>query len=467
MENISSNPYQFKFGVIYCRVSTQKQVENGESLSHQEHICRSWCEKNNIRIMKNNGEWSFKDEGVSGGKANDLDEDNQKHKIFARSLDPICKKIPGIHHRPGLVAALKACKKDFIFVTYSMTRLSRNATQSLVITDYLKSKKIHLVCIQDNIDTVGKKEDQSVQIHLQSLFAQMEHNAIKQRTKSTLQALKEQGRYLGRIRYGYKLENGQPYDDLIEDPEEQKVISLMKELRDTVKNRFGRPVSYYYIAEYINNQGYRTRTGKKWCHSHVEYLCKAPPAMLKGNPKKRAKFGKAKEEDYLENEVVDSPVIKKEVENLVRAEIGKPLQPIQDEIKEEKIINSSEKQIQEQYTNNEISKQIIEEKKEKEVKEKIKDKKLKKKKKIVYSSSDDSEDSDNSCDDDNIRKLKKKLEILTLKAKNKKLKKLMKKSVDSDSSEQNSESDSNSESTQEKSKRKKKKEIKQTIFDSE
>jgi DNA invertase Pin-like site-specific DNA recombinase len=464
MENLSSNPYQFKFGVIYCRVSTQKQVDNGESLSHQEHICKTWCEKNNIRIIKNNGEWSFKDEGVSGGKANDLDDENEKHKVFARTLDPICKKIPGIHHRPGLVAGLKACKKDFIFVTYSMTRLSRNATQSLVITDYLKSKKIHLVCIQDNIDTVGKKEDQSVQIHLQSLFAQMEHNAIKQRTKSTLQALKEQGRYLGRIRYGYKLENGQPYDDLVEEPEEQKVIKLMKELRDTVTNRFGRPVSYYYIAEYLNNQGYRTRSGKNWCHSHVEYICKAPPALLKGNPKKRAKFGKAKEEDYIENEVIESPVIHKEVEQLVRAEIGQPLL----EIKEEKI---EIKETKETYILENETNKVIEEKKkesdsEKE-KNKTKDRKLKKKKKILYSSSSD--DSDSSSDED-IRKLQKKLEILKLKAKKKKLKKQMKKSVISDSSEQNSESESNSESSPEKIKKKKKKEkigIKETIIESD
>ena len=245
------SPYANKFGVIYCRVSTQKQVEDGESLSHQENICKAWCEKNNIKIIKNNKEWCFKDEGISGGKA-ELDDEDEKKQAFIRALDPICKKIPGIHHRPGLIAALKACKKDFIFVTFAMTRLSRNATQSLVIADYLKQKKIHLVCIQDNIDTVGKTEDQSVKIHLQSLFSQMEHDAIQKRTKASLQALKEQGRYLGRIRYGYKLENGKQYDDLVEDPEEQKVIALMRELRSTVTNRFGRPISYFYIAKYLN-----------------------------------------------------------------------------------------------------------------------------------------------------------------------------------------------------------------------
>jgi DNA invertase Pin-like site-specific DNA recombinase len=412
---IQNSPYQNKFGIIYCRVSTQKQVDDGDSLSHQEHICRNWCEKNKIIVVKNNGEYVFKDEGISGGKM-ELDDEDQKKQAFIKSLDPICKKIPGIHHRPGLIAALKACKKDYIFITYAMTRLSRNATQSLVIAEYLKQKKIHLVCIQDNIDTVGKKEDQSVKIHLQSLFAQMEHTAIKERTKSALQALKEQGRYLGRIRYGYKLENGQKYDDLIEDPDEQKVIALMKELRNTVKNRFGKQISYYYISEYLNNQGYRTRSGKKWCHSQVEYICNAQPPNLKGNPKKRIKQGTIKQSDINEDENLDSPKIHQQVEQLVKAEIGKP-----------QLVNISTQEIEKPVEKNEILSRLETKTLEK--------KKEKKKKDDASDSSDSDSDSKEYEEFLKYKKMKKKLE----KKKQKKMKKQKKRyDSNSDSSDRDS-----------------------------
>lgn len=325
------NPlYNNKNAVIYCRVSTQKQVEDGESLLHQEHICRKWCEKQNMKIIKTaKGEYSFKDEGITGGKA-EVDEENTYQQKFIDAMDPICKKIPGIHHRPGLIAALKACKKGYVFVTYALTRLSRNATQSLVISEYLESKKIHLVCIQDNIEINGEnKEEQSVKIHIQSLFSHMEHNAIKKRTKASLQYLKEQGRYLGRIRYGYKLENGQRFDDLVEDPEEQKVIQMMKDMRGNVKNRHGREVSYKDIARFLNHEGYRTRSGKPWCHSQVELLIKAPPPNMKGNPKKRAKNGTAKKEELDEDENIDSPRVHQQFQKLVKEELGGELIEIQ------------------------------------------------------------------------------------------------------------------------------------------
>jgi DNA invertase Pin-like site-specific DNA recombinase len=391
MFNITINPlYLNKNAVIYCRVSTQKQVDDGESLSHQESICRNWCEKHKINIIKTNkGEHSFRDEGISGGKA-DVDEENSKIQKFINASDPICKKIPGIHHRQGLIDALKACKKGYIFVTYALTRLSRNATQSLVISDYLENKKIHLVCIQDNIEINGQnKEEQSVKIHLQSLFSHMEHNAIKKRTKASLQYLKEQGRYLGRIRYGYKLENGNRYDDLVEVPEEQKVIQLMKDMRENVKNRFGRPASYKDIAKFLNQEGYLTKNGKPWCHSQVECLCTLPPPNLKGNPKKRAKQGTSKPEDIKEFENVDSPRIHLQFQQLVKEELGGELESP----KSPENIQPTEKEIPKEKINVTEQKFTIDKKEDREVTKK--DKKDKKSKKKVQDSSDDS-DSDSS-----------------------------------------------------------------------
>lgn len=49
--------------VIYCRVSSQKQVREGNGLESQEAKCRTWCKNKGYEVLK-----VFKDEGVSGGK---------------------------------------------------------------------------------------------------------------------------------------------------------------------------------------------------------------------------------------------------------------------------------------------------------------------------------------------------------------------------------------------------------------
>lgn len=49
--------------VIYCRVSSQKQVREGNGLESQEAKWRTWCKNMGYEVLK-----VFKDEGVSGGK---------------------------------------------------------------------------------------------------------------------------------------------------------------------------------------------------------------------------------------------------------------------------------------------------------------------------------------------------------------------------------------------------------------
>lgn len=41
-----------KRAVIYCRVSTKEQVEEGNSLVSQEKICRDYANKHNYEIVR-------------------------------------------------------------------------------------------------------------------------------------------------------------------------------------------------------------------------------------------------------------------------------------------------------------------------------------------------------------------------------------------------------------------------------
>ena len=49
--------------VIYCRVSSDRQVRDGNGLDSQEAKCRAWCNNKGYEVIK-----VFKEEGISGGK---------------------------------------------------------------------------------------------------------------------------------------------------------------------------------------------------------------------------------------------------------------------------------------------------------------------------------------------------------------------------------------------------------------
>lgn len=51
-----------KKAVIYCRVSSDKQVREGNGLAGQEKRCRDYAHYHNYDVEK-----VFRDEGISGG----------------------------------------------------------------------------------------------------------------------------------------------------------------------------------------------------------------------------------------------------------------------------------------------------------------------------------------------------------------------------------------------------------------
>jgi DNA invertase Pin-like site-specific DNA recombinase len=83
--------------VVYVRVSTGKQVEEGLGLVDQEHTCRAWARQHGHQVLA-----VFRDEGVSGTKE--------------------------LEHRLGLAEALAAVKdgRAGAIVVYRLDRLARD-----------------------------------------------------------------------------------------------------------------------------------------------------------------------------------------------------------------------------------------------------------------------------------------------------------------------------------------------------
>jgi site-specific DNA recombinase len=54
----------YKDAVIYCRVSTERQVTEGSGLATQEHACNQYAKQHKLNVLK-----VFRDDGVSGAKS--------------------------------------------------------------------------------------------------------------------------------------------------------------------------------------------------------------------------------------------------------------------------------------------------------------------------------------------------------------------------------------------------------------
>jgi DNA invertase Pin-like site-specific DNA recombinase len=385
--------------IIYCRSSTDKQVNIGSSVENQIKACKDWNSANGNYPIKG----IYKDEGITGKP---IDDENFLKKVNM-IRDPVCKKIPGISHRQGLIDAIKNTRKGDIFLTYSMTRLSRNATQSLVIFDFLKSKKCHIVCISDHINTMVDKDD--IRVHISGIFSQLEHKAISERTKLALQNKLAQGQYCGRIPYGWKWKFGKSGDDLVEVPEEQEIIKIIRDLRSE-KNRLGRPIAYGDIAKHLNEKGILTRAKKPWCHSTVSRVCEAKPPKMKGNIKKQLISGSLKPSDLKEDDLdlinsddEEFEINLSSVENLSKNNMENISTHNQDTVIPEKIVDkkTTSSSDEEKDKKNKKSKHNVKDdnsssssSSDEEIIYKKKKKDKKKKKKIVYvtdSSSSDEE----------------------------------------------------------------------------
>ena len=88
--------------------------------------------------------------------------------------------------------------------------------------------------------------------------------SIKELTKAALKERKEKGFRIGTVPWGYNVGKDKK---LITNPEEQRVISIVKDLRSNEK-------SWRYIAESLNQQGITNRAGRNWSAQNLWIIFK-------------------------------------------------------------------------------------------------------------------------------------------------------------------------------------------------
>jgi site-specific DNA recombinase len=158
--------------VIYVRVSTDGQAEDGVSLAMQEARCRQFAQSKGWDVVD-----VFVERGVSGS----TDERPQ--------LDALIREVQVAEEH----------SKPTATVVYSLSRLGRSVSHLHHLFE-----KLRVVSVSESWDMTTAAGQLIVSIL--SAVAEFEVNIIRERTASALAQVKAEGRRVGRPPFGWKMD---------------------------------------------------------------------------------------------------------------------------------------------------------------------------------------------------------------------------------------------------------------------
>ncbi len=210
--------------VAYLRVSTDKQADRGVSLEVQRTKIEQYAQLYNIELVA-----VEEDAGAS-----------------AKTLE-----------RPALQRALATLKSGAAnaLLIFKLDRLTRRIIDlGSLLEKYFGDERRALLSVSEQIDTSSAAG--RLVLNMLMTVAQWERETIGERTKSAMQHLAEQGKYVGgKVPYGYAI--AADGKTLVPNELEQKVIALARELHAKHPN-----LTLRAIAAELARRGHRSRSGK-------------------------------------------------------------------------------------------------------------------------------------------------------------------------------------------------------------
>lgn len=184
--------------ILYLRVSSQEQVDFGNSLESQKSICTAFSDRNNYTITK-----IFTEKGESAKTMN----------------------------RTQLKKMLEYCKKNKqridAIVVYKVDRMSRNADDYTLIRMELSKSGIRIISATENIDSTPMGRFSETILSAQ---AELDNSHRSERTiTGNIQAL-EEGRYIFKPPLGYKRIRNPRVNIILKERENNYVKEVFKEI---------------------------------------------------------------------------------------------------------------------------------------------------------------------------------------------------------------------------------------------
>ena len=218
----------------YRRVSTAEQAGSGLGLDAQETAIATVAARLELPLAD-----TFTNAGLSGGLA--------------------------LEQRPGLLSALDALGKGDVLLVAKRDRLGRDVLNVAMFERLAERKGARIVSAAgegtDTNDPTSRLMRQIV-----DCFAEYERAIIRARTRQALAVKKARGERVGGIPFGFRLARDgrtlEPQND------EQRALAVLRQLRSA-------GYTFRAIAEELNRQGFRSRTGGRWVRQSVHMLARA------------------------------------------------------------------------------------------------------------------------------------------------------------------------------------------------
>jgi site-specific DNA recombinase len=211
------NPARKPKAVGYVRVSTRDQAREGWSLGAQRKRVKAYCESRGWRLVR-----IYADEGVSSAA---------RRPEFERMVDDILGD--------GFDA----------IVAMKLDRLGRSASGLLSLYERLEAKGVHVVTIEDGVDT--STANGRLMRTILAALAEWERDVIRDRTRNGVRAAMDDGRRVGQPPFGFKVRDGR----LVEDANEQRILRR-------IRARHEAGDSLATIARELNDDGISPRRGR-------------------------------------------------------------------------------------------------------------------------------------------------------------------------------------------------------------
>ncbi len=179
--------------VIYCRVSTERQARENDSLPYQRKACIEYCQKQGWEIAE-----IFMEEGES-----------------AKTID-----------RPEFNRMIEYCRKNKrtvqVAVVYALSRFSRNTLDHKTVRALLSSFGVKLRSVSEPIDESPEGEFME---HMISGVAQYENRQRARRTVAGMKNKLENGGWPFKTPLGYRnIMTAGGQKDIVPDPERANLI---------------------------------------------------------------------------------------------------------------------------------------------------------------------------------------------------------------------------------------------------
>jgi DNA invertase Pin-like site-specific DNA recombinase len=216
---------------IYYRVSTSRQAGDfANGLDRQTNACERYIESN-LKKQINNINY-YCDIGSSY---------NNKSKL------------------PQLQKMLRELKSNSVILIYDVSRLGRNTQQVFSALRKVTKLNSKIIAVEDNM-TFGVNKMIDKRFYNKVIQAETESDIKSVNAKQKIAILKKNKIHIGKVPFGYSLENKK----LIINSDEQKIINLLIEKYKELK-------SYVKVAEHYNNMNMLYRNNA-WSSKTISYL---------------------------------------------------------------------------------------------------------------------------------------------------------------------------------------------------